>query len=116
MKTRLYITFLFLIAGAGKVLAQKTADVLSYIATYKELAISEMKRTGIPASITIAQGIHETQAGQSDLVKRSNNHFGIKCKSSWTGDRVYHDDDAQGECFRSYQRPEDSYMDHSDFL
>jgi LysM repeat protein len=99
-----------------QVSAQKSADVLQYIDTYKELAINEMKRTGIPAAIKIAQGIHETSAGQSDLVRRSNNHFGIKCKSSWVGEKVYHDDDARGECFRSYSRPEDSYMDHSDFL
>ncbi len=58
----------------------------------------------------------ETQAGQSDLVKRSNNHFGIKCKTDWTGATVYHDDDAKGECFRSYENAEDSYRDHSDFL
>jgi LysM repeat protein len=101
---------------SGRVSAQKSADVLNYINTYKELAISEMKRTGIPASIKIAQGIHETQAGFSELVKKSNNHFGIKCKSSWMGEKVYHDDDASGECFRSYARAEDSYMDHSDFL
>ena len=71
---------------------------------------------GVPASITLAQGIHETEAGTSDLVRKSNNHFGIKCKATWTGGKVFHDDDAMGECFRSYRRPEDSYMDHSDFL
>lgn len=96
--------------------AQKTEDVLAYIAAYKDIAVSEMKRTGIPASIKLAQGIHETEAGKSDLVQKSNNHFGIKCKATWSGEKVFHDDDARGECFRSYQRPEDSYMDHSDFL
>jgi LysM repeat protein len=116
MQTRLYITFLLMVILGNQLSAQKSADVLYYIDTYKELAINEMKRTGIPAAIKIAQGIHETSAGQSDLVKRSNNHFGIKCKSSWVGEKVYHDDDARGECFRSYARPEDSYMDHSDFL
>jgi LysM repeat protein len=75
-----------------------------------------MQRTGIPAAITLAQGIHETEAGNSDLVKKSNNHFGIKCKDEWTGERVYHDDDARGECFRSYPTAADSYKDHSDFL
>jgi LysM repeat protein len=95
---------------------QAPADILTYINTYKDLAVSEMQRTGIPASIILAQGIHETQAGTSDLVKQSNNHFGIKCKDSWTGSVVHHDDDARGECFRSYQSPEDSYRDHSDFL
>jgi LysM repeat protein len=116
MQTRLYITLLLMVIMGNNLSAQKSADVLYYIDTYKELAINEMKRTGIPAAIKIAQGIHETSAGQSDLVKRSNNHFGIKCKSSWLGEKVYHDDDARGECFRSYARPEDSYMDHSDFL
>src|SRR5215471_6288535 len=90
--------------------------VIDYIDTYKAIAISEMKRTGVPASITLAQGIHETEAGTSELVKKSNNHFGIKCKDYWNGDKVYHDDDARGECFRSYTRAYDSYMDHSDFL
>ena len=80
------------------------------------MAIREMQRTGVPASITLAQGILETEAGKSDLVIRSNNHFGIKCKSSWTGEKVYHDDDAQGECFRKYSDAEDSYKDHSDYL
>jgi len=96
--------------------AQPKAGVIEYINTYKTLAISEMHRTGIPAAIKLAQGIHETDAGQSDLVKKSNNHFGIKCKATWTGDKVYHDDDARGECFRKYTSPQDSYMDHSNFL
>ena len=75
-----------------------------------------MIRTGVPASITLAQGIHETSAGKSALVLKSNNHFGIKCKSSWTGGKVYHDDDEAGECFRQYALPNESYRDHSDFL
>ncbi|HEY8389120.1 MAG TPA: glucosaminidase domain-containing protein [Parasegetibacter sp.] len=99
-----------------KLQAQKNPEVLIYIDQYKHLAIEEMKRSGVPASIKLAQGILETQAGKSPLVLRSNNHFGIKCKSSWTGDKVYHDDDAKGECFRSYASSEDSYRDHSDFL
>ncbi len=73
-------------------------------------------RTGVPASIKLAQGIHETEAGESDLVKKSNNHFGIKCKNTWAGKSVTHDDDARGECFRKYEKAEDSYKDHSDFL
>lgn len=96
--------------------AQKPDIIRNYIETYKDLAIAEMQRTGVPASITLAQGIHETLAGTSDLVQRSNNHFGIKCKSNWTGETVFHDDDAKGECFRKYARAEDSYRDHSDFL
>ncbi|HTN05805.1 glucosaminidase domain-containing protein [Agriterribacter sp.] len=90
--------------------------IIRYINTYKFLAIREMQRTGVPASIKLAQGILETQAGESDLVKRSNNHFGIKCKTGWSGNKVYHDDDESGECFRAYASAEDSYRDHSDFL
>jgi hypothetical protein len=95
---------------------QQSEVVLQYISTYREMAISEMQRTGVPASIKLAQGIHETMAGTSELVKKSNNHFGIKCKSSWTGESVSHDDDLRGECFRKYEDPADSYKDHSDFL
>lgn len=90
--------------------------VQQYIAAYKDLAMAEMQRTGIPASIKLAQGILESQAGESALSKRSNNHFGIKCKTEWTGARTYHDDDARGECFRVYNSVEESYKDHSEFL
>jgi LysM repeat protein len=90
--------------------------IIEYINSYRELAISEMQRTGVPAAIKLAQGIVETEAGKSDLVRRSNNHFGIKCKSWWTGEKVYHDDDASGECFRKYATAEDSYKDHSNYL
>jgi len=96
--------------------AQSNTDILTYISRYKDLAIAEMKRTGIPAAITLAQGIHETEAGTSELVKKSNNHFGIKCKDDWRGETVSHDDDARGECFRKYAAPEESFRDHSDFL
>jgi len=96
--------------------AQSSSVINEYIATYRDIAIEEMKRTGVPASITLAQGIHESNAGRSNLVMRSNNHFGIKCKSEWTGESVSHDDDAKGECFRKYPSPFDSYRDHSDFL
>lgn len=87
-----------------------------YIAQYKDVAISEMKRMGIPAAITLAQGLLETESGNSELVKRSNNHFGIKCKNTWTGASVTHDDDLRGECFRAYVTPEESFQDHSNFL
>jgi LysM repeat protein len=90
--------------------------IRTYVNTYKELAISEMLRTGVPASVTLAQGILETAGGQSDLASMANNHFGIKCKSEWTGETMHHDDDAKNECFRKYSSPEDSYKDHSDFL
>ncbi|MDQ2862242.1 MAG: glucosaminidase domain-containing protein, partial [Bacteroidota bacterium] len=87
-----------------------------YIATYKDIAIKEMKRMGVPAAISLAQGLLETESGNSDLVKKSNNHFGIKCKSTWTAETVSHDDDEPGECFRAYKTAEDSYRDHSNFL
>ena len=87
-----------------------------YIAKYKNLAISEMYRSGVPASITLAQGMLETESGNSSLVLRSNNHFGIKCKSNWEGPSVSHDDDERDECFRAYASAEESYRDHSDFL
>ena len=111
---------LFLVAPLSFILVasycQSESVITDYIDTYKEIAIREEMRTGVPAAITLAQGILETNAGQCDLVKSSNNHFGIKCKSDWTGNVVYHDDDAKGECFRSYTSAEDSYRDHSDFL
>jgi len=97
--------------------AQLRADMIKeYIKNYQELAINEMKRSGVPAAITLAQGILETDAGKSDLVLSSNNHFGIKCKSIWKGEKVYHDDDMRGECFRKYPTAADSYTDHSDYL
>ena len=86
---------------------------------YKNIQRSGYRTTKeykIPASITLAQGLLESGAGQSDLARRSNNHFGIKCHSDWRGGRVYHDDDLRGECFRKYKRVEDSYEDHSKFL
>lgn len=100
----------------GTLKAQQSELVKSYIIQYKDLAIAEMQRTGVPAAIKLAQGINETMAGTSDLVLRSNNHFGIKCKSTWTGETVKHNDDERGECFRKYPSPENSYKDHSDFL
>lgn len=86
-----------------------------YIRKYKELAIEQQNKYKIPASITLAQGLLESGAGQSDLARRSNNHFGIKCHG-WNGKKVYHDDDRRGECFRKYNKVEDSYEDHSKFL
>ncbi len=105
-----------LVAAVRQVPAQISANGVIYVNTYKVLAMAEMQRTGIPASITLAQGLHESEAGTSELVQRSNNHFGIKCKDDWKGEVVYHDDDSRGECFRSYPTAADSYRDHSDFL
>src|SRR5579864_9533518 len=96
--------------------AQMSVNGVVYVNTYKAIAMAEEQRSGIPAAIILAQGLHETEAGTSELVKQSNNHFGIKCKDDWKGGVVYHDDDARQECFRSYTTAEDSYRDHSDFL
>ena len=86
-----------------------------YFDNYKDVAISQMCQYGIPASITLAQGVLESGAGRSELAQKSNNHFGIKC-NGWTGRKVYHDDDELGECFRAYDNVLDSYVDHSLFL
>ena len=96
-------------------LAQKTATLI-YIDQYKDIAISEMKRTGIPASITLAQGIIESNSGESNLALNFKNHFGIKCKSDWKGETTYQDDDTKQECFRAYPNSNASYIDHSNFL
>ena len=114
---KLCFSFLLTAAlGSQCLFAQSKAVIQDYIEKFKDIAITEMARTGVPASITLAQGIHETAAGTSQLVVKSNNHFGIKCKTEWTGEKVYHDDDARGECFRKYDDPFISYQDHSDFL
>jgi len=91
-------------------------NYLDYIETYKELAISEMEKFHIPASITLAQGLLESGAGRSKLAKYFNNHFGIKCGRSWTGAKTYHNDDRPNECFREYDHANQSYEDHSLFL
>ena len=114
-KHKLPFTLFFALIG-NFLFAQSPETIKKYIATYKDIAIEEMQRTGVPAAITLAQGIHETGAGTSPLVLSSNNHFGIKCKSEWRGASVRHDDDAKGECFRKYSDPLESYKDHSDFL
>lgn len=92
------------------------ASVEDYIATFSEIAQFEMKAYGIPASITLAQGILESGAGKSSLTQRTNNHFGIKCHTEWGGDYDFHDDDEKGECFRKYNHPMYSFRDHSEFL
>jgi len=86
-----------------------------YIEHYKDDAIEEMKANGIPASITLAQGILESGDGNSELARKANNHFGIKCHD-WEGKKVYHDDDKKGECFRKYKSVRESFRDHSEFL
>lgn len=96
--------------------AQTRQTKEEYIDKYKHIAIDHMERYGIPASITLAQGILESDSGNSNLARRSNNHFGIKCKKDWKGERVYHTDDAPNECFRKYDTVEESYEDHAEFL
>lgn len=116
---RLALFFLLLAAttlaatAAGQ---RKLTSYEKYIRQYSDLAVLHQKKYRIPASITLAQGLLESGAGQSDLARRSNNHFGIKCHADWNGKRVYHDDDYRGECFRKYKRVEDSYDDHSRFI
>jgi len=88
----------------------------NYIEKYKEIAIKEMKRTNIPASITLGQAILESSSGESSLASKFNNHFGIKCKNDWKGETTYKDDDKKNECFRAYPNAESSFIDHSNFL
>jgi LysM repeat protein len=95
----------------------KDIEVNDYIAMYKDIAIQEMERSGIPASITLAQGIHESAFGNSELARKAKNHFGIKCTKDWEGKTMYKwDDEARKSCFRFYNSAEDSYVDHTDFL
>jgi len=94
--------------------ATYTAD--SYIARFKTIAVQEMNTYGIPASITLAQGLIESANGNGDLARIANNHFGIKCTSDWTGKSYYKDDDMVNDCFRVYATPEESFRDHSNFL
>lgn len=93
----------------------RNGDYERYIELYKDIAIEQMQKHRIPASITLAQGLFESGAGKSQLARYSNNHFGIKCHG-WTGRKTYHDDDARGECFRAYDNARQSYEDHSRFL
>lgn len=96
--------------------SQNNTATIAYITQFKAIAMKEMKRTGVPASITLAQAILESNSGESNLAKNHNNHFGIKCKSDWTGAKTYQDDDAKQECFRVYEAAELSFKDHSNFL
>ncbi len=120
MKMKKNTTILAICMLAGKLVTAQSSDyemqVKAYIAKYKNLAVQEQRRTGVPACVKLAQGIYESMAGQSYLAQEGNNHFGIKCKSSWTGPTISHDDDAKGECFRKYTCGEQSFTDHSDFL
>ncbi|QDW27204.1 LysM peptidoglycan-binding domain-containing protein [Pedobacter sp. KBS0701] len=94
----------------------KSYNTLSYIDEFKGVAIEEMNSAGIPASITLAQGILESGSGNSDLAKYANNHFGIKCTSEWKGKNYFRDDDQKNDCFRVYKDARESFRDHSEFL
>ena len=107
--------FFFAILSIAAFAQPLSKTYIQYINTYNQLAIIQQNEHGIPASITLAQGLLESGAGQSEFARKSNNHFGIKCHE-WTGDKVYHDDDEKGECFRKYENVLDSYEDHSLFL
>ena len=96
--------------------AQEKITVEEYIMTYRQTAIDKMQEYGIPASITLAQGILESGIGNSELARNANNHFGIKCHKGWTGKTYHMDDDERNECFRKYESPDESYRDHSLFL
>lgn len=93
-----------------------TYTTVAYIEKFKNIAITEMNKYGIPASITLAQALLESGTGNSDLAKYANNHFGIKCTSDWSGKGYYKDDDQKDDCFRVYNNPEESFKDHSEFL
>lgn len=115
MKIKLLIISLFIGLSAYAQHNQKSPQEI-YIEQFATLAVEEMYRSGVPASITLAQGLLESRYGLSELAVKGNNHFGIKCHNNWTGKKIYYDDDAKGECFRKYPSPEQSYRDHSDFL
>lgn len=115
MKMKSLLTTCLLILSIG-LTAQHEITVEDYILTYKDVAIDKMEDYGIPASITLAQGILESGSGNSKLARKANNHFGIKCHKGWTGKTYHMDDDAKNECFRKYKSPDESYRDHSIFL
>lgn len=119
MKQVLKVAIVFLcvlFTVQDKSYAQSDETVREYIERYKNVAMSEQKRAGIPAAIKLAQGIHESGAGLSALAVNANNHFGIKCKKDWTGQVYAHSDDSKDECFRKYYMDFESYQDHSDYL
>ncbi|WP_422349004.1 glucosaminidase domain-containing protein [Flagellimonas sp.] len=103
-------------ANPGRFVKFPIVDTQEYIETFAEMAQYEMRAFGIPASITLAQGILESGSGKGELTRKTNNHFGIKCHTGWDGEFDFHDDDAKGECFRKYNHPMYSFRDHSIFL
>ena len=116
MKTKALLTITGIFFLLQSATSQMKQDVAAYIEKYKAIALEEMVRCKIPASVTLAQGLHESSYGKSKLSTEANNHFGIKCKEEWDGKKFFQNDDAPNECFRVYDHAEDSYADHSDFL
>ena len=103
--------------NSGKTsILSKDQKIDKYLSKFAPVAIEEMKKYKIPASITLAQGLLESGYGEGRLAVEGNNHFGIKCHKEWSGKKIYHDDDKKGECFRKYKDPKESYRDHSLFL
>jgi hypothetical protein len=115
MKTLKIIALCATFFFAAQAQAQKTTRA-EYLLRYKDIAVAHMEKYGIPASIKMAQGMLESDNGNSRLATNGHNHFGIKCKSDWTGGTIHHDDDAKNECFRRYSSAEESWVDHSEFL
>ena len=111
-----FLSLLVLLLFSGSLFSQIDNVTVEYIKKYKDIAIREMRDYGIPASITLAQGILESNSGRSELAVNARNHFGIKCHKEWEGDTYLYDDDAKNECFRVYATPEESFYDHSIFL
>jgi hypothetical protein len=116
MRNTILIILLAAVLSAFAVPVSEKTPQVRYVEKYASLAVDEMYRSGVPASITLAQGLLESRYGLSELATKGNNHFGIKCHNNWQGGKVYHDDDKKGECFRKYDSPEESFRDHSDFL
>ena len=112
---KIFITIALILAVNASGQIRWNQAYQQYIDQYKDIAIEQMKRYKIPASITLAQGLFESGAGKSELARRGNNHFGIKCHG-WTGRKTYHDDDERNECFRAYDSAYESYEDHSRYL
>ncbi|MBD5230933.1 MAG: glucosaminidase domain-containing protein [Muribaculaceae bacterium] len=113
MNTRKFLSFIILCLSWLPLAADRYED---YVAAYADMAVAEMHRSGVPASITLSQGLLESAAGASTLASEGNNHFGIKCHNDWQGETMLRDDDALGECFRVYPSAADSFADHSRFL
>ena len=113
-RVNIFLVLFFLISG--KLNANIELSKQEYRLKFEQIALNHQFEYNIPASITLAQGILESNSGNSTLAKKANNHFGIKCHANWNGEKIYMDDDAANECFRSYSSAEESYQDHSEFL